>query len=43
MEYAGPVRLREVEAAQQTILDIIRKKEELGEIQLSKGGEDFVQ
>lgn len=43
MEYAGPVRLREVETAQQTILDVIRKKEELGEIQLTKGGEDFVQ
>ncbi len=43
MEYAGPVRLRDVENAQQTILDIIRKKEELGEIQLSKGSEDYVQ
>lgn len=43
MEFAGPVRLREVETAQQTILDVIRKKEELGEIQLTKGGEDFVQ
>ncbi|MDX9870637.1 MAG: flagellar motor switch protein FliG, partial [Candidatus Cloacimonadales bacterium] len=43
MEYAGPVRLREVETAQQAILDVIRKKEELGEIQLTKGGEDFVQ
>lgn len=43
MEYAGPVRLRDVETAQQAILDAIRKLEELGEIQLSKGAEDFVE
>ncbi|MCD4652067.1 MAG: flagellar motor switch protein FliG, partial [Candidatus Cloacimonetes bacterium] len=43
MEYAGPVRLRDVENARQSILDIIRKLEELGEIQLTKGSEDFVE
>jgi len=43
MEYAGPVRLRDVENARQNILDVIRKLEELGEIQLTKGGEDFIE
>ncbi len=43
MEYAGPVRLKDVETAQQNILDMVRKLEELGEIQLTKGGEDFVE
>ena len=42
MEYMGPVRLREVEEAQQGVLDVIRKMEELGEIQITKGGEDFI-
>ncbi len=43
MEFAGPVRLRDVENARQNILDIIRKLEELGEIQLTKGGESFIE
>jgi flagellar motor switch protein FliG len=43
MEYAGPVRLKDVESAQQNILDMIRKLEELGEIQLTKGGDEFVE
>jgi flagellar motor switch protein FliG len=43
MEYAGPVRLRDVENARQNILDVIRKLEELGEIQLVKGGESFIE
>lgn len=43
MDYAGPVRLRDVESAQQNILDTIRKLEEMGEIELTKGGEDFVE
>ena len=42
MDYTGPVKLKDVEAAQQNILDIIRKKEEAGEIQLSKSTEDYV-
>jgi flagellar motor switch protein FliG len=43
MEYAGPVRLKDVESSQQNILDMIRKLEELGEIQLTKGGDEFVE
>ena len=42
MDYTGPVKLKDVESAQQNILDIIRKKEETGEIQLTKGTEEFV-
>jgi len=42
MEYMGPVRLKEVEDSQQAILDVIRKLEELGEIQISKGGDEFI-
>ena len=42
MSYTGPVKLRDVEAAQQNILDIVRKKEDTGEIQLTKSKEDFV-
>ena len=42
MDYTGPVKLKDVESAQQNILDIIRRKEETGEIQLSKGTEEFV-
>ena len=40
---AGPVKLKDVEAAQQNILDVVRKLEELGEIQLSKGTEELVE
>lgn len=43
MDFAGPVRLHDVEVAQQAILDVIRKMEEMGEVKLSKGGEDFVE
>lgn len=43
MSFAGPVRLKEVEEARQKIMDVIRKLEEMGEITLTKGGEDFVQ
>ncbi|MGI6096693.1 MAG: flagellar motor switch protein FliG [Dethiobacteria bacterium] len=42
MEYMGPVRLREVEEAQQKIVAIIRKLDENGEIILSRGGEDAI-
>jgi len=42
MDYMGPVKLKDVESAQQNILDIVHKKEESGEIELSKGAEDFV-
>ena len=37
--YLGPVRLRDVEEAQQKIVNIIRKLEESGEIIVARGGE----
>ena len=43
MSFAGPVRLKDVEDARQKLMDVIRKLEEMGEITLTKGGEDFVQ
>jgi flagellar motor switch protein FliG len=42
MGYMGPVKLKDVESAQQNILDIIRRKEETGEIQLTKSKEELV-
>ena len=42
MEYLGPVRLRDVENAQQRIVNIIRKLEEAGEIIISRGGGDEI-
>ena len=42
MEAKGPVRVSEVEAAQQAILRVARKLSDDGEIMLSGGGEDFV-
>ncbi|HBT20173.1 MAG TPA: flagellar motor switch protein FliG [Peptococcaceae bacterium] len=42
MEFLGPVRLREVEEAQQNIVQIIRRLDEAGEIIISRGGEDEV-
>lgn len=38
MEFMGPVRLRNVEEAQQRIVGIIRRLEENGEIVVSRGG-----
>lgn len=38
MEYMGPVRVRDVEQAQQTIVNVIRKLEDAGEIEISRGG-----
>lgn len=38
MEYMGPVRVRDVEEAQQKIVNIIRRLEETGEIQVARGG-----
>jgi len=40
MEYMGPVRLSEVEEAQQRIVEVIRSLEEAGTISLGKGGKD---
>ena len=42
MEYMGPIRLREVEEAQQSIVRTIRRLDEVGEIIISRGGEDEV-
>jgi len=40
MEYMGPVRVSDVEAAQQKIVDVVRRLEETGEIIISgRGGE----
>ena len=40
--YMGPVRLKEVEEAQQRIVNVIRRLEEAGEIVISRGGEDAI-
>ncbi|NLA84728.1 MAG: flagellar motor switch protein FliG [Clostridiales bacterium] len=42
LEYLGPVRLRDVENAQQKIVNIIRQLEEAGEIIISRGGGDEI-
>lgn len=43
MSYMGPVRLKDVEGAQQRIVDIVRRLEDDGEIVISgRGGEDEV-
>lgn len=43
MQYMGPVRLSDVEAAQQRIVDIVRRLEDAGEIIISgRGGEKDV-
>lgn len=42
MEFMGPVRLKDVEEAQQKIVNIIRKLEDAGEIVVSRGGGDEI-
>jgi len=42
IEYMGPVRLRDVEEAQQRIVKVIRALEEAGEIIIARGGEDAI-
>lgn len=42
IEFMGPVRLREVEQAQQKIVAVIRKLDESGEIIISRSGEDVI-
>ncbi len=43
MEYMGPTRLSDVEAAQQRIVDIVRRLEEAGEVIIQgRGGEEEV-
>ena len=45
MEYLGPVRLSEVEAIQQQVVDIVRGLEDAGELTINTGDEDeqFIQ
>jgi flagellar motor switch protein FliG len=43
MEYMGPVRMKDVEEAQQKIVSIIRHLEDQGEIVISRGeGDELV-
>ncbi|MGH4120104.1 flagellar motor switch protein FliG [Clostridium sp.] len=42
MEFLGPVRLMDVEKAQQKIVGVLRRLDEAGEIVLSRGGEDAI-
>lgn len=42
MEFMGPVRLRDVEEAQQRIVKVIRKLEEGGALVISRGGNDEI-
>jgi len=42
IDYMGPVRLREVEEAQQRIVNIIRQLEDSGEIVIARGGESEI-
>jgi len=38
LEYMGPVRIKDVEEAQQKIINVVRRLEEAGEIIIAKGG-----
>jgi flagellar motor switch protein FliG len=40
MDYMGPVRVKDVEEAQQKVVNVVRALEEAGEIVVSTGGED---
>ncbi|MBE5885694.1 MAG: flagellar motor switch protein FliG [Lachnospiraceae bacterium] len=42
MEFMGPVRMKDVEEAQQKIVNTIRKLEDSGEIVISRGGGDEI-
>jgi len=42
MEFMGPVRVKDIEEAQQNIVNIIRRLEDEGEIIISRGGEVVV-
>jgi len=42
IEFMGPVRLRDVEEAQMRIVATIRRLEEMGEIIISRGGDEIV-
>ena len=40
LEFMGPVRVKQVEEAQQKIVAVIRRLEEAGQIVIVRGGED---
>ncbi len=42
IEFMGPVRLRDIEEAQQKIVAVVRRLEESGDIVISRGGEDEI-
>jgi len=42
MEFMGPVRLKDIEEAQQAIVNVIRMLEEQGEIITPRGGDDLI-
>lgn len=42
MEFMGPVRMKDVEEAQQEVVSVIRKLEDSGEIVISRGGGDEI-
>lgn len=42
IDFMGPVRIRDIEDAQQSIVNVIRKLEEDGEIITPRGGEDVI-
>ena len=42
MDFMGPVRMKDVEEAQQKIVGVIRKLEDAGEIVISRGGGDEI-
>jgi flagellar motor switch protein FliG len=42
IEFMGPVRLKDVEEAQQKVVNVIRKLEDAGEIVISRGGGDEI-
>lgn len=42
MDFMGPVRMKDVEEAQQKIVNIIRRLEDTGEIIIARGGGDEI-
>ncbi|WMJ81334.1 flagellar motor switch protein FliG [Clostridium sp. MB40-C1] len=42
IEFLGPVRIMDVEKAQQKVVSVIRRLEDAGEIIISRGGEDAI-
>jgi flagellar motor switch protein FliG len=42
MDFMGPVRMKDVEEAQQKIVAVIRKLEDAAEIVISRGGGDDI-